>query len=117
MSTDEFMTRRYHKRDYNCAHLVVEVFERLRGPDVAQVLRAYLCAPEERRSRRADLRKAVVLHEPVTPCVVLMQRKRETHVGVWLNGRVLHIMEGRGVMHVPLEVASLGFSRVRFFTC
>lgn len=117
MTTDEFLTRRYHKRDYNCAHLVVEVFERLQGAEVAQVLRGYLCAPSERRNSKNDLRRAVVLPKPITPCVVLMQRKRETHVGVWWRGKVLHILEDRGVQYVPLEVASLGFPKVRFFTC
>lgn len=117
MSVDKYFSKRYHRSNYNCAHFVCDVFEDLRGASVSEVLRAFLCAPKNRKPSKRDLLKAIVLENPVSPCVVLMQRRDETHVGVYLRGRVLHILERGGVQFQPLEVATLGFTKVRFFTC
>jgi hypothetical protein len=76
-----------------------------------------LCAPTQRKVAKEDLRHGRLLKAPVDPCVVLMQRQAETHVGVYLRGRVLHIYERGGVQFQPLCVATLGFPKVRFFTC
>ncbi len=114
---DRFMTRRYHPRDYNCAHLVVEFFEQLGKAEVARALQGYLCAPNDRRSRKGELARFKVLDKPMNPCVVLMQNKGEAHVGVYWKRRVLHIQKDQGVQYVPLEVASLMFKRTRFIAC
>jgi hypothetical protein len=117
VSTDRYLDRRYDKRHYNCAHLVCEVWADLRGPDMAEALRGFLCGPSGREARLSDLRRLRFLDTPEEPCVVLLQApRRAPHVGVWVRGKVLHITE-RGVFHQRLEIAALGFTRARFITC
>jgi hypothetical protein len=46
---------------------------------------------------------------------VLMQRPRHIpHVGVYTKGSVFHIRRA-GAQYVPIEVASLGFTTVRYY--
>ena len=118
MSIDKYLTRVYHPKTYNCAHLVAEVWTDLYGSEMGQIMRGFLCAKNDRRVRLGDVRGVVVLEKPEDPCVVLMHTpKRAAHVGVYLRGRVLHIDRYKGPQFVPLEVVSVGYSKVRFFKC
>lgn len=116
-SIDRYLGRRYNSATYNCAHLVCEVFADMVGPEMAEKLQGLLSAPSSRRAVLSQLRGAKFIDKPVTPCVVYMQGPRiETHVGVWIRGKVLQITK-RGVQYLPLDVATHEFKRVRFFTC
>lgn len=118
MSVDRYLDRRYSASHYNCAHLVCEVWADLKGEGMAQVLKGFLCGPARRQAKAGDLRRVRFLNKPETPCVVLMQSPRQSpHVGVWIRGRVLHLPERGSAQFQPIEVASLGFKSVRFFTC
>lgn len=117
MNLDRYLSRRFHPRQYNCAHLVCDVWRDLKGEDLASVLDGFLCAPGARKTVLSQLRRIRFMDAPQSPCVVLMQSpKRAAHVGVWINRRVLHLLES-GVQYTALDVASLGFKQVRFFTC
>lgn len=117
MNFDKYFGRVYHIRNYNCAHLVVEAGTDVFGPRIGEMLRAYLCAPSERKSKLSDLKLGRWLKKPVDPCVVLFQAPgRIAHVGLFYKGKVLHINE-RGVQYQPLDVVSFGYPKVRFFTC
>lgn len=117
-SIDRYLCRRYHPVTYNCAHLVCEVWEELRGPAMAHVLRGFLLGHADRHALLSDLRTIRFLVKPISPCVVLMQgNTAEPHVGVFIRGRILHCSPGRGTTHQDLMIATLGFSKVRFFTC
>lgn len=115
---DKYFNRIYNAANYNCAHLVCEYWGDRFGSDMREVLSAYLTSQDNRRSIFSVLKNIVLLDAPINPCVVLFQAsKRATHVGVWHNGKVLHIGPKQGVQYQPLEVVRLGFSRTRFFTC
>lgn len=117
MGIDKFYNRKYDEVNYNCAHLVCEAWEAETGVDIAHNLRGFLLPPSERRVVLSDLRPLTALEVPTSPCIVLMQQRRHApHVGLFLRGKVLHIKES-GVEFQPLEVATLGFKRVRFYTC
>lgn len=82
---------------------------------MAAALRGFLCAETERKAIRKDLSAINFLPKPVSPCVVLMQRaKAAPHVGIYLENKVLHILEA-SVQYQPLDVATLGFNKIRFF--
>lgn len=118
MSVDKYFNRTYSARDYNCAHLVCEVWKDLTGHDIADTLQGFLTAPVTRRAQLSRLRTLRIVAEPCTPCIVFMQRRKcAPHVGIWVRGRVLHILENTGVQFQHLEVATLGFTRVRFIVC
>lgn len=115
MSIDEFFHKCYNRQSYNCAHFVCDVWMRVTGVSIDRTLEGFLHPPSARRADPALRRAFVRLGQPVSPCIVLMQRaKSAPHVGVYLNGRVLHIHE-HGVEFQPVDVASRGFDRVRFY--
>ena len=63
---------------------------------------------------RADFLR---LDAPSPPCVVLMTRPRfQPHVGLFWADKVLHITE-QGVAFQPLDVVSVGFTKIRFYQC
>lgn len=97
---DQFLSRRRTKQ-YNCVAFANEVWQAMTGTAVDL----------------NDVRRtAVFLSKPVSPCFVLMQRRGLAHVGIWWRGKVLHLLES-GVHYMPLEIASVGYPKVRFFLC
>ena len=117
MSVDKFYNRKYNEKIYNCAHLVCEAWKDETGVDIAHNLKGFLLPPSDRRVILSDLRPLTLLERPESPCIVLMrQSRRAPHVGIFLRGKVLHI-KATGVEYQPIEVATLGFKRVRFYTC
>jgi hypothetical protein len=117
ISVDRYLSRRYHPVKYNCAHLVCEVWRDLYGEAMADALRGFICARHDRRVRLADMRAFKLLDSPVSPCLALFQARRTTHVGIWIRGQILHCQPGCGTTLQPLSIASIGFNKVRFFSC
>lgn len=117
MSVDKFLNKSYDASKYNCAHLVAEAWKDETGVDIAHTLAGFLLPPADRRVILSECRHFTPIPAPVSPCIVLMQqRRRAPHVGIFLRGRVLHIKRS-GVEFQPLDVVKIGFSRVRFYTC
>lgn len=114
-SLDQFFFKRYDANSYNCAHFASEVWTHLTGQDISEALGCFL-APVRDRSAPMDLRRRWRrLKSPENPCILLMQRPRSVpHVGVYFNGRVIHIHE-RGVEFLPVEVATRGFTKLGFY--
>jgi hypothetical protein len=114
-SIDKYFNKRFNSRTYNCAHFVCDVWADLKGFEMAEVLKGFLCAEKDRKAIKKDLNVINFLPKPVSPCVVLMQRpKAAPHVGIYLENKVLHILEA-SVQYQPLDVATLGFNKIRFF--
>ena len=113
---DQFFNRRYSTGSYNCAHFTIEVWKHLTGQDLNEALHGFLCAPSKRQVDLSNARRIRLLKKPEPLCLVLMQRPGFAHVGIWRKNRVLHLVE-TGVQFMPIEVASLGYSKIRFFLC
>jgi hypothetical protein len=113
---DDLLTKRFDLRQYNCWDLVREVWLRLTGLDLG--------TPELTHHSRFEYEDVVeawegvrytAIEKPQSPCIVLMQRPRHIpHVGVYYEGRVIHIRRA-GPQYQPIEVASLGFTTVRYY--
>lgn len=118
MSIDRFLDKKYDKRNYNCAHLVCDVWQAETGIDLTIYLQGCLTGIKDRFLTRKDLTTFKRIDKPISPCLVLMNPvgNREPHVGVFLRGKVAHITEA-GVRYQRLELATLGFKTVRFYTC
>ena len=57
------------------------------------------------------------LEQPISPCFVVMQRsKTQPHIGIYYNGRVLHMKEN-GVEYQPLQVVRRYFTKIGFYAC
>ena len=117
MSIDALLHRRYDTRGYNCAHLVAEAWRHETGRDITDKLQGFLFPPAGRFVPFSLRREFFPLDKPVSPCIVLMRRPGQPpHVGMFIRGRVFHIQES-GSQLQPLDVATFGFSSVRFYAC
>jgi hypothetical protein len=97
--TDEFLTREHKPGVYECFDFTQEVWEKLTG----QTLRVW------------NLRHAELLREPISPCLILMREaKHKLHIGVYLEGRVLHLQK-YGAVWQPVYIATLGFQSYDFY--
>jgi len=114
---DSLMGKVYDKNKYNCAHFTIDVWKVITGEDITEAFKGLL-EPLKYNKATMSLREGFKrLKEPVNPCIVLMNRKGSTpHVGVWYNGKVLHLTES-GAIYAPLDVAMLGFKQRRFYKC
>jgi len=116
MTIDHFFGREYSET-YNCASFACDVWEHLTGTNIQSEMDGFL-KPITDRTVPLNLRKSFIkLSKPKSPCLVLMHRPRTPpHVGIYFEGRVLHIQEN-GVAYQPADVASFGFTKVRYYKC
>jgi hypothetical protein len=116
MSVDKFLHLRYDERNYNCAHFFCDAWEELVGFSVREALQGFLAPPSERRAELGTIKRAFTrLDGPRSPCLVLMDRPHTApHVGLFYEGRVLHILES-GVQYMPVHIATFGFRLVRYY--
>lgn len=114
---DEFFNRTYDKSNYHCGHFVCEAWQKLTGQVLSDTLKGFLCRRLERKAILSDLKRFRILKKPESPCIALFQSTRsQTHVGIWLNGKILHIGPA-GVQYQPIDVVSISFSKIRFLKC
>lgn len=119
MSVDQYLSRRYDRKNYHCLHFVAEVWQAETGEDVNERLEVLLGAVAgggKRHSlQRQHVRAFTRLRGPVSPCFALMERPGfEPHVGLYIRGRILHITE-RGVEFFPPSLAARNFTSVKYY--
>ena len=113
MSVDRYLDRVRTPR-YNCAAFARDVWLDLTGEDIGNALAGLLGRLTGARLSREAVRAFRELPTPVSPCLVTFQRPRgPLHVGVYIRGRVLHLV-GTGVQYQPIAVAARTFKTVRF---
>jgi hypothetical protein len=113
--TDEFMNRQFDLRRYNCWDLVREVWLRLTGRDLGAFSMCDTSVSRLSGIAEAEQQRYMEIAEAQSPCIALFQKPGYIpHVGVYWNGRVLHIRKA-GVQYTPVPVASVGFSSVRYY--
>jgi hypothetical protein len=108
MSLDRFYTRR-RTRDYKCFDLACEVWNYLTGENLRDRFMS-------NGSLKASITRAVSpLAAPVSPCLVVMQRKGYSpHIGVYYDGRVFHLST-TGPRFDTFPVATRFFTKVRCY--
>jgi hypothetical protein len=115
MSIDPLLDRVYHRQKYNCVHFSCDAWRHITGFDLAGRAAGVLRAVSEGQLLPSDMRAFKRLAKPVSPCIVLFNgRHVQAHIGVYYNGKVLHITES-GVQYMPLDIALIGFESVRFY--
>lgn len=111
-SIDRFLFAR-RSATYDCLDLVAEVWEAHTGEDIRERLGDLLGADGRQigKARTSFTRLA----RPEDPCIAVMHSDRgDPHVGVYLRGRILHLL-GRSPEFMEPDVAARGFTRVRYF--
>lgn len=111
-SVDPYLDRRWRRGEYTCLDHASEVWAALTGEPLHEDVRAFLERRTLGRAARLRIRR---LPGPVDPCVVLFRNAAGSHLGVYLRGRVLHLSERAGAQFVPLHVARISFTSVKFY--
>lgn len=112
---DDFLDR-VPSAQYKCFDFAREVWLASFGEDMGDKLKGFLGAASSRRFVLSDIRKCVRLDAPVDPCFVLMRGGKNVipHVGIWYQGRVLHL-SGTGAQYMPLKMVAWRYPRVDYF--
>lgn len=99
---------KYDADKYCCEHFLIDAYKHYRQIDLSPKLltSGFFCASNLRQFMRVD--------EPLQHTIVLFRDKGKAHVGLWLDGRVLHL-EPHGVVWQPLDYIKRDFDRVIFY--
>lgn len=99
---------RYDKSKYCCEHFLIDAYKHYTGKDLApKLLTAGFFKPQ-------NLRNFIEIQKPTQHSIVMFRGERQAHVGLWVDGQVLHL-EPSGVVWQPLHIVIRGFERVRFY--
>lgn len=102
-------------KTYNCLDFVREVWLAMKEEDVTDKLTGLIGDFANRKANLSGVKAFKRLQEPINPCFVVMQRfKYVPHVGIYLNGRILHLKD-TGVEFQPLIVAKSYYQTVRYY--
>ena len=98
----------YDADSYCCEHFLIDAYKHYKRIDLSPKLltSGFFSA--------SNLRQFVPVVEPTQYSIVLFRAKNEAHVGLWVDGRVLHL-EPHGVVWQPLDYIKQGFDRVLFY--
>jgi hypothetical protein len=112
------LLNRTPKPSYNCLDFVTEAWSHLTGDaGVMERLEALNTGIHAKDGRvvLSAVRGFAKLPQPSNPCFVVMQRfKTQPHIGIFYNGRVLHMKEN-GVEYQPLPVVRRYFTKIGFY--
>ena len=98
----------YDADKYCCEHFLIDAYRHYRGIDISNRLLT------SGFFNASNLRQFVQVDEPSQHTIVLFRDKGKAHVGLWLDGRVLHL-EPHGVVWQTLNIVMQGFERVVFY--
>ena len=99
---------KYDADKYCCEHFLIDAYKHYTGKDISKRLltSGFFCA--------SNLRQFVPVTKPRQHTIVLFRDKGKAHVGLWLDGRVLHL-EPHGVVWQSLNIVMQGFERVAYY--
>ena len=99
---------KYDADKYCCEHFLIDAYRYYTGINISNKLltSGFFCA--------SNLRQFVPVIEPTQHTIVLFRDKGKAHVGLWLDGRVLHL-EPHGVVWQSLNIVMQGFERVAYY--
>ena len=98
----------YNAKSYCCEHFVIDAYRHYKGIDLTNKLltSGFFNACNLRRFKRIDM--------PYQYCFVMFRASNKAHVGLWVDGKVLHL-ESSGVTWQPLDYIKQQFDRVYFY--
>jgi len=100
---------KYDADKYCCEHFLIDAYRHYTGIDLAPKLltRGFFSAWNIRNFDPVDAPKQHTI-------VMFRNRSGKTHVGLWIDGRVLHL-EPHGVVWQSLDYIKRDFDRVVFY--
>lgn len=100
--TDKYLDAKYDKKKYNCFHFASDIWRELTGENTI------VGSP-------ADMKKHFERTPvPISPCLAVFTGKNETHIGVYIEGKILHLTK-EGAVRERLASVKAHFSKVSFY--
>ena len=99
---------KYDADKYCCEHFLIDAYRHYTGIDISNKLLT------SGLFNASNLRQFVPVVTPTQHTIVLFRDKGKAHVGLWLDGRVLHL-EPHGVVWQSLNIVMQGFERVAYY--
>lgn len=99
---------KYDVDKYCCEHFLIDAYKHYTGIDLTKRLLT------SGFFNVRNLRQFVAVDKPTQHTIVLFRDKGKAHVGLWLDGRVLHL-EPHGVVWQSLNIVMQGFDRAVFY--
>jgi hypothetical protein len=115
-SIDPFLCR-MQSSTYNCMDFTREVWLFLTDgqEDVVEKLKRLVGDFTNRKVTASGLKGFQKLKQPVSPCFAVMQRFKFTpHVGIYIDGRILHL-HNRGVELREPNIAKSYYQRIAYY--
>src|SRR6187431_3040755 len=112
---DRYLVKEFREDTYNCFDLVREAWLELTGVDLGSQTPTKGSGEsyEARAVKVANTLRPLQVKE--NPCIVLMRRKRmEPHVGIFYNGRILH-MNSRGAEYRDFDQVTVPYSMIDLY--
>jgi hypothetical protein len=115
MDVDKFMFKKYVDDVYTCQNFARDVWLELTGEDLSERLAGLLGSKSSRKVRLSHVKAFTRLAHPISPCLIMFtQFNRDPHIGVFYQGRVLHL-NLNGPEYLPIQLAGRGFTDRRFY--
>ena len=115
MNFGELMSKRYDAHNYHCGHFTVDAWEMVTGEDASAKLAGLLVPLDCVKVAKCTMSKCHELRAPKSPCFAVMTNALgDRHLGVFLDGRILHITETYPEM-TKLNLATRMFKKVQFY--
>lgn len=112
---DKYLSKTFNHRNYNCYHFVREVWLELTGIDLGDQAPETVSAQSYTEKALQVANTLERLQSPSDPCIVLLQRARiEPHIGVYVDGKVLHLTR-TGAYFMTLNQVTPGYPTVSFY--
>ncbi len=117
----KYLGREFHWRNYNCWDFIRDVWLDHCGVDLGRRTPDSITTQDFLKAfsgQEFDVHNRIVhqIAQPEEPCLVYMSRPNSlSHVGVWVQGRLLHLRPRGNVVHEDFELASIGFPEIRFY--
>lgn len=99
---------KYDADKYCCEHFLIDAYKHYRQIDLSPKLLT------SGFFNVRNLRQFVQVDKPIQHTIVLFRDNRKAHVGLWIDGRVLHL-EPHGVVWQSLDYILRDFDRVVFY--
>ncbi len=112
-SVDQYFGFNYDRTKFNCLHFAKLVWANETGAKIEDEIFNFDRWNKNKVSNKFA-RKFVKLKKPVSPCIAIFKGRIETHIGIFIRGKILHLTEN-GVQFQPVDVVSMTFFKVRFY--
>lgn len=112
---DPYLQKTLNTRTYNCWNFVQEVWRDLTGVDLGNQTPSDHSIESYKKTAVAFSATLEKISEVQDPCIVLMLRDRvQPHIGVYYNGRLLHL-NARGAEYRPVDQVTASYTSVQYY--